>query len=449
MYYDLLIVSVMRQLSKLIPKRLSLDYNKVMIGARKGLVQVLTFLLLVSLLGGALAFSANVALSHPTKLEGWLKDSGLNEHFVDNAVTQAQKSASKGAGGSGVSGDDQVVKQSVESAFPPQLLQQSVNTFVDSNYAWLQGKTSKPEFVIDLTAARQTYAQKIGMYAETRLAGLPACTALQQAQLSNPAGVDALSIRCRPPGLNPMVAGKQVTQKIIDSDSFLSKPVLTAQTINPKDDKGGSQPYYLKLAKAPQAYQLGQKLPLLLGIVALISTLGIVLIAPTRRKGVQRIGVVLLIAGIILLAITALASTVSTKIEQRVFNTSTTGELQKSLEEFAHRVQHQIVGTELYFGIAFLLLGAIILGYLFVTRHETNTSASPVSAEAPGASATTSLPSVPIITPRARPRVIDMMVPRPKLKPVGPPPLKPLKKPAATLGVKKPSRALRRPRLIQ
>ena len=421
-------------------------YNEVMIWARKGLVHVLAFLLFVSLLGGALAFSTNTALSKPTRLEGWLKDSGLYSRFVDNAITQAQKSESKDTGTSGVSGHDEAVRLAAESTFSPQLLQSSVNTFIDSNYAWLQGKTTKPEFVIDLTQARQTFAEKVGKYAETRLATLPACTSLQQAQLINPNDIDALAVSCRPAGVTPAAAGAQVTQKILTSDDFLSKPVLTAETINPRDDKGGSQPYYTKLAKLPQAYRLGQKLPLIFSIMALVTTLGIVLIAPSRRRGVRRVGVMLLLAGAILVVTKFTADMVFTKVEDRVFNNSSVGQIQQSLLDFAQRVQHQIVGVNLYFGTFFLILAITIFVYLFQTRQQQGKdkpTQEPVTETA--APADTGAQTVQLAPrPRQQP-ALDVTAP--KAKPTGPPLLK---KPATpnTTKPNKPPRP-RGPRLIQ
>jgi hypothetical protein len=240
-----------------------------------------------------------------------------------------------------------------------------------------------------------------------------------------------LSVNCRPAALSPAAANAQVTQEINASSGFLSQPIITAQTINPKSSNG-SQPYYVKLAKAPRIYRLAQKLPLALGVLALLTTLGIILVAPARRKGVRRVGAVLFAAGIILVASGFAADATFNQAEKRIFNDSGIGQIQQSLVDFARRVQHQIVGVDSYFGIAFLIIAVAIFGYLVMSRKRTDKpkpslDETPVSEETPQA-----IQLAP--RPRGGP-LLDVMPPNPK--PSGPPPLKVLP-PAATQPAKPP-----------
>src|SRR5665213_4565345 len=109
-----------------------------MIWLRRGVVHFLSFILLVSLLGTALSTSTNSAFSHPNKIETWLSQSNIYNHFVDEVTSQAQKST--GGNNSSVALTDVAVQQAAKSAFNAQLLQQDVNTVLNSNYAWLEGK---------------------------------------------------------------------------------------------------------------------------------------------------------------------------------------------------------------------------------------------------------------------------------------------------------------------
>ena len=170
-------------------------------GLRKGLVFVLCPLLLVALLGAAVATSSNVNLKDPAKIEGWLKDSKLYGHFIAGATAQAQKSAGDNKASSGsVSLSDEAVQKAAESAFPPDQLEQYVNTFIESNYAWIQGKSDKPDYKIDLTKAKLSFAQKVGQYVTVYTAGLPVCTAQQQAAAEL---ADPLTATCRPSSCQP------------------------------------------------------------------------------------------------------------------------------------------------------------------------------------------------------------------------------------------------------
>jgi hypothetical protein len=341
-----------------------------MLWVRKGFIHLLSLVLLASLLGGALAVSADMALTHPAKIEAWLSQSNLYGHFVSNAIGQAQKSVSGSDQPGSVSLNDVAVQQAAQSAFPPQLLQQDVNTFLDSNYAWLQGKTATPNFTIDLTQAKQSFAQQVGKYVQTYSAGLPVCTTAQLIQLQNQ-NVDPLSATCRPATVSPAALGIQATQQLSTSGSFLSNPVITASTFHPKD-KGQSEPYYQKLSHLPKAYRLAARLPLILGGIGIVSVLGIVFIAPRKRKGLRRVGIVLFVSGLVLVAMKFAADFAFKKAETRVFNNSSVGQLQQSLTDFAHRVESALVKTDLLFGIAFLLLAVIIFGILLKTRHTGN-----------------------------------------------------------------------------
>lgn len=335
---------------------------------RKGFVHLLSVLLLIALVGGALAASVDRDLSHPYKVKSWLSQSRLYDHFLANIITEAKQSAGDKEQSGSVSLSDSAVQQAAQSAFPPQLLEQSVNTFLDSNYAWLDGQSGTPNFTIDLTSAKLSFALQVGQYVRSYSSGLPVCTVAQLVEMQTQV-IDPLSATCRPPNTTPEALGAQTTRQIATSSDFLSDPVITASTLNPKAASGQDQPYYQKLSHLPQAYRLATKLPWILGGLAVISSLGIIYIAPRKRWGLRRIGIILTEAGIILVAIKFIADFVFKKLEHRVFNSASIGQLQQSLTDFAHRVETSLVKTDLLIGILFLVLALAIFGSLFKTRH--------------------------------------------------------------------------------
>ena len=344
-----------------------------MIWVRKGIVHVLSLVLLLSLLTGALAVSINVAFGHSAKLESWLAQSNLYSSFVSSAIKQAKTSTAnngQSGGSGGISLNDVAVQQAAQSAFSPILLQQYVHTFLNSNYAWLEGKTRKPEFSIDLSGAKKNFAQQVGQYAQARLATLPVCTPAQLATAEQQLSNDPLSLTCRPSVLSPAAEGAMVTQQLENSGGFLSNPVITADSINPN---GGNkaQPYYQKFSAAPRIYRLATQLPWELGAAALLSTIGIIFIAPRKRRGLRRVGIVMLEAGILLVAEKFLADIVFKKVEAKAFNNASVGPLQQSLTNFAHLAESQLVNVNLYFGVAFIVLALAIFVVLIVTRNRT------------------------------------------------------------------------------
>jgi hypothetical protein len=336
-----------------------------MLWVRRFFVQVFSSLFILSLLLLALAVSVTASLNKPAKLESWLSASHLYDHFIDTAASQSEMSVSKSGEGDGsASLNDPNVKAAARIAFSPDLIEQSVNTFINSNYDWLEGNTKAPNFSIDLTSAKKSFAQQMGLYVQSKLLSLPKCTA-EQAQQFN-ADTDPLKLTCLPPGVNPTTEGQMAEQKLASSQDFLGNPVITPSTINPDGSK--AQPYYVKLSKAPHFYQLAKKTPIALGVLALLCAVLIFFISPLRRKGIRRIGLVFLEVGVLLIATKFAADFVLTKVEDKAFNNSNVGELQTSLSNFLGRAESAILGVTLWFGIAYALVGMAILVGIFATR---------------------------------------------------------------------------------
>jgi hypothetical protein len=336
-----------------------------MIWLRKGFVHLLSIVLLVSLVGGVAAISFDRSLSHPGKLESWLADSKIYDRLPAAALVQTQKSGIDSGAGS-ISLSDPAVRQAAQTAFSPDLLRQSADTFLDSNYAWLAGKTATPSFSIDLSSAKQNFAKLVGQAAAAHLASLPACTPAQLAQLSIP--VDSLSVSCRPAILTAQAEGARITESVGNSNDLLSDPVVTAGSLNQNLKSSQNQPYYKKLSWAPKAYRTALKLPWILGGLALLSGLGIVFIAPSRRRGARRIGAVLLLAGIILVIEKLVADALVKKFANTTLHNTLASQLKQPISDFLHKGEPQLVQPYLWFGVLFLVAGVAILAYIFKTR---------------------------------------------------------------------------------
>lgn len=345
-----------------------------MVWLRKGFVHFLSVVLFICLIGVAAATGASLSLSHPDKLESWLSSSKIYDHLTGAALDQSQKSGN-GSSGS-VSFSDPRVRQAAETAFTPQLLRTNTNIFIDSNYSWLTGKTATPTFTIDLSEAKQNFAKLVGQYAEMHLAGLPVCSAAQLAQISIP--VDPLSISCRPAPLSPQSEGARVVQEVNNSKDLLSDPVITAGSLNQDLQNSQNKPYYQRLSSAPKIYRFSLELPWILASLALLSTLGIVFIAPRRRRGVGRVGVVLLASGVVLVAAKFVADALVNKLEDKAIRISTLADqLKQPISDLLHHLELQLAQSYLWFGIAFLVIALLIFFALFKTRQSTTKQNTP------------------------------------------------------------------------
>jgi hypothetical protein len=404
----------------------------------------------MSLLGAAFSTSFNRTLGQPEKVEKYLDQSRVYDHFVTYIAKQTSESEGDNHSGS-VSLSDVAVQSAAKDAFPSDLIQKGVNTFIEANYAWLEGKTAKPEFKIDLSKQKETFAQKVGRIVKGYTATLPVCTRAQELKEK---GIDPLAATCRPKDVTPAEAGAQTARRLSTTGDFLSNPVITAKAVNPKGNQD-KEPYYEKLSHLPQTYRLGKKMPFILGVLSILFAASIVFMALTRRRGLRRVGLVLALAGAVLVAHKFMSDFLVDKVKAHVFNDSSVGELQRSLTDFFHRVVSSMAKTDLIFGIAFLILAAAILIGLFATRNKTpKPPKDETGAETPDEPAG----GLPLL--KARKRLMrpfgDSIMPL-GARPGGPPepeapetPTKPEaepEEPAAETPKPKPKR--RKPRLIQ
>jgi hypothetical protein len=404
-----------------------------MIWLRKGFVHLLSIVLLVSLVGGVAAISFDRSLSHPGKLESWLSDSKIYDRLPAAALVQTQKSGTDSGAGS-ISLSDPAVQQAARTAFPSDLLRHSANTLLDSNYDWLAGKTATPNFSIDLSSAKQNFAKLVGQAAATHLAALPVCTPAQLAQLSIP--VDSLSVSCRPAILTAQAEGARITEAVGNSNDLLSDPVVTAGSLNQDLKNGQGQPYYQKVSWAPKAYRAALKLPWVLGGLALLSGLGIIFIAPSRRRGTRRIGAVLLLAGIILVIEKLVADAFVKKFANTTLHNTLASQLKQPISDFLHKGEPQLVQPYLWFGILFVIAGLIILVGIFKTRGR---NAKPKTPGTTPDNSPTDADDIRLAPRRRQPSETAGLKPMPPLKPT----------PDRTPPISKNPPRPKRPRLIQ
>jgi hypothetical protein len=349
--------SLLRTGAQIIYKKYTLC--STMVPMRKVGVFLFSVILFISLLGFALSVSSTMAVTHPQKVKAWLNQSNVYGAFVTDAINQAKQSAGDdSSSSSSISLNDAAVQQIAHSTFSSQALQGDVDTFVNSNYDWLKGKSDTPNFKVDLTSAKQTFADKVGDYVQTYLTNLPVCTDAQLAEI-NTQDTNPLDLTCRPAGVLPSTIAAQVSQDISSSSAFLSNPVITATNLDPKGDTE-TTPYYQNLSGLPKVYQFGIKLPLIAGVIALASFVGVVFIAKRHRGGLKVAAIVLGLAGVVLVIIKLLTGQIFNHAQQQLLS-GRAGEVHKALTAFLHLAINQIISVDLWFGIGYLVVAIIIL----------------------------------------------------------------------------------------
>lgn len=437
----------MRKLTKLpqtVLKFTTFNYTKWMIWLRKGVVHLFAVILLFALLGGVTAAGFNRTLAQPDKLKTWLTESNIYDQTVSDTLHTAQNS---GQTDSSVSLENAQVRQAAEEVFTPQLVQKNVDLFIDANYAWLQGKTAEPEFKIDLSGSKQTFAQKIGTLVQTRLSGLPVCTTTQLAQLQIP--TDPLTVSCRPATLDVKPESQRVAREVMDG-RFLNQPVITASNLDSLDTDGdqsqqkqASTPYYQNFSQAPTIYKVAVKLPYICAALAIVSLLVIFWAAPSRRRGIRRVGFVFLSAGVLLFFARYMSDSAVARFQHNTLNQTAAQQLQKPLGDLLHRIESSWMQAHLLFAVLFTVMALAAFIYLFATRQRAAAVSSPASSR-PDATAD----SDTTYSANAAANIAPILDEAPASKPALAESRRPSGQGQAPLAIKKP-RPRRSPRLIQ
>lgn len=340
---------------------------------RKMVLAFIAPLLFVLLLATAFDFGVMRIVGSPDSIKQTLAQSGVYNSVVANALEQAQNSA--GATNQ-ISLNNADVKQAAQDAFSPQVVRQSTEEVIDGVYDWLNGKTAQPDFNVNLTDNKASFAEKVGQAAQQRAFTLPTCKVA-------PSSADPLNVTCLPPGVTPAQVGVQAKNAALNVQGFLEHPNITPASIK-SSDSGQSVFESGALKDAPERYQKVKKSPTILLILTVLLVLAVIFLSSTLRKGIRRVGVTLVFAGALILLFAwiidhAVIHTVAAKIQ--VDNKV----LQSSVQKIAVDTLQHIDKNYWDFGALYAALGVIIVLAAGFWRRG-NKAAAPAAAAVPQAS---------------------------------------------------------------
>lgn len=353
---------------------------------RKLGIGFLSFIFTLLLFGTVMTSGFATTFSDRENPKKWLDESGVYSAAVDSLLAQLEK-ISKQDGGAGQSGDAQEqltipidrpeIQSAIKNAFSPQFLEDAAEQFINGTYDWLEGKTEKPRFRIDFTPAKTSFVLQVTDYLKQRLNSLPACTSVAQAQTFDP-----FTVECRPPGLNIDAEAQRVSSELLTSEEFLPDTVFTADNTF-KDEQTGKSAFD-NLAELPKVYQLSQILPFIFGTLALLGAVGIFFLHPDKRKGAGKLAYMFGVTGVILLIGALLTNAGFNKLRDQLINEN--GDefeaLKGSLLTLLQKINGAINQVTVKFAIAFIVLAAGTLVYLFFTRGKNGQKGTPTDKPA-------------------------------------------------------------------
>lgn len=320
-----------------------------------------TFMVLLQL---PFAFAVSNVFSSPDNIDKVLADGGVYKNFVELALQNAEEQADENTKKLLA---DEKIKEIITSSIQPDDIQNSSKSVISGGYAWLEGKTTQPEFTIDLSKPAETAVTKLSAYAEERASSLPTCT-VQQLQTVDFQS-DFLSMPCLPPGVTSSQIGQQFGAQAKDQVEFLKNPVISSQEALKEVDTTSS-----KFTDAPKAYQnLHQsKWYNLLFVFILLAAL--IFARKDRNAGLRFASKLVFAAGLVLAFILLLFMS---------GNSGTSNVDDKVSEVFLGTLMSllgQLALTLKWFAVGYLILG---VGGIYLTKRLTAANDTPQDTQPP------------------------------------------------------------------
>ena len=294
--------------------------------------------------------------THPGTVKRLVSESGIYDSVIPS-VLQQTKSIQTDVGT--ISASDPAIQKAANQAITPQFIKQNTEASIDNVYKWLDGDIAHPDFKIDLSGAKTSFADNVASAVTQRLGTLPACTTAQSVALTAGGQFDAINAPCLPRGVTAADAAAQVRNSLTSGKDFLDNTNISAANIK---NAGSNQSVFDgQLKNAPKQYQRAKKTPLILGILTILTGTGIVFLSSSWQKGLRHVGINLVVIGVLMLVFSyGLNRAVSTKVVPKIKIDNAI--LQTDIRNLATDLTQQIDKNYWFFGGLYTVSGAGAIG---------------------------------------------------------------------------------------
>lgn len=321
-----------------------------------GIVVLLFSVLLVVF---ALFASTYMVLDKPLTLKNALMTSGVYDVVVEKTLEQKNQELS-----AALPLDNPEVRQALKDAFPVSYLQSTAEHNIDATYDWVHGTTQKPDYRVDVSQPKETFAANLARLAETRMNSLPACTKMVEMPVT---ATDVLEMTCLPPGVPPSLIAANVREQATESKLLDDIAAATAAV----KGKGG-QSLADRMGFIPKAYGYYIISLYVIPVVLVLSALGVLYWSMSRRLGLRRVGGILLATGFISIGLAILIAWLLGFGARSLGNSDASWlALQSRLLEAAHLIGAQLRNWLIGIGAGYVVAGIAVL-VLFKFKNRQN-----------------------------------------------------------------------------
>ena len=176
-----------------------------------------------------------------------------------------------------------ILQTALENTFPPSYIQNQTETIVDSTYNWLEGTSRDIIINIPIQDKKPLFTAELARAIQPSLASLPPCMNLVQMLDTAP---------CMPVGVDQAAFAQKIAETAVSESIFFNQPLTNTDLTGQSSDFGATpqqQHDFQTLSVLPMYRQWLSILLLILPVIAVTSTLAIILIAPDKLLALGRL----------------------------------------------------------------------------------------------------------------------------------------------------------------
>jgi hypothetical protein len=323
----------------------------------------LIFIILISL--AVVGSTISILVSNPATIKTWATDLGLYDNVLGVAVIGMREASKESPYFADLLAryetPNSELKRIAEGILEPTLLKTNVETVVDATYAWLDGRTARPEFEVAIVRDEQLFVDALTLGFAERILGLPEC----DSTFVMPEEFNPFAAECRPVSYG----AEQVNAYISESKSDPRFNELFQRSVLDSDliviDQQTSN--YAQLG-----YKVVQFFPLMALLILFLVGLLLWWIIPGKRRAIVIIGLLFTLPGAVLGILAFIASSLYSRLFTLLLSVmnGATKLILLYLQGEIDTVYQSIIGSFGLVSLICVLIGVALIAAVFLRRKQ-------------------------------------------------------------------------------
>lgn len=247
-------------------------------------------LLFVLLNTSVIVTTLSINITNPEKPLAWLKNGGFYQNVVPIALSQLESQYAGDAPELAKLLQSEEVQILADEVLTPEWLESKFTLVVNAVYKWLDGSTSKPLFVLDITDKLPQLQIILKKNLSNKFKELETCTKGELEEMELTEEINPFALQCKPPGLDVDKEVDGFIDEMFANQEFKKHLRFDSSTLilDPKVQQ-----------RAPQIYSYIKASPYIAAAITLLLILLILIATPSKKFATAAISIILILTSTI------------------------------------------------------------------------------------------------------------------------------------------------------